>query len=354
MKIGTVAFFVNPLAGYGGIRNNKGSDNMHLKNIGESISIQRAIEFLSGIECRSLQFIVPAGPMGSPEMDKAGLKYTISYIPGNPSTAQDTINFVKSATGADIICFLGGDGTARDVLMAGMDLPVLGIPAGVKMYSSVFSMNIKHAIEVFDNACKNDVNLKDAEVADINEEAYRHGNLDIRQFGTLKIPDLAGIISSSKAEYPVSSSYDIAEYIIDNMDEDIYYIIGPGSTCKAITSSLGLHTNLLGFDIIKDKKLINSDADEGTMYNYINSRKVKIIISIIGGQGFLLGRGNQQLSGRIIEKAGFSNISVISVPEKLLGLTGLGIDIDNIDISIPGFIRVLTGYGQFKMMRINA
>jgi len=118
MKIRTVAFFVNPLAGYGGIRNNKGSDNMILKSIDESISIQRAIEFLSGITCRSLQFIVPAGPMGSLEMDKANLKYTISYTPGNPSTAQDTINFVKSATGADIICFLGGDGTARDVLMA--------------------------------------------------------------------------------------------------------------------------------------------------------------------------------------------------------------------------------------------
>ncbi len=353
MKVKAVAFFVNPLAGYGGIRNNKGSDNMHLKNIDESISIKRAIEFLSGIDCRDMQFIVPEGPMGSLEMDKANLKYKISYFPGDPTTSIDTINFIRSATGSDIICFLGGDGTARDVLTAGVNLPVLGIPAGVKMYSSVFSMNIHHAIEVFDNFCRNEITLKDAEVADINEEEYRKGKLDIKRFGTLKIPDSPGIISSSKAEYPPSSSYDMAEYIIDNMDNDVYYIIGPGTTCKAITASLGLHTNMLGFDILKGKKLIIDDAGEDAIYNYSNSGRIKIIISIIGGQGFLLGRGNQQISSRILKKAGFENISVISTPEKLFGLTGLAIDIADKDISVPKFIRVLTGYGQFKIMRVN-
>ncbi|MGE9811175.1 ATP-NAD kinase family protein [Ferroplasma acidiphilum] len=353
MKVNVAAFFVNPLAGYGGIRNNKGSDNMHLQNIGESVSIGRAIEFLSGIKCRDIQFIVPDGPMGALEMDKANLKYTISYSPGNPTTAMDTINFIHSAAGADIICFLGGDGTARDILRSGTDLPVLGIPAGVKMYSSVFSMNVKHAIDVFDNFCGNEITLKDAGVADINEDEYRSGKLDVKQFGTLKIPDSSGIISSSKAEYPPSSSYDMAEYIIDNMVNDFYYIIGPGTTCKAITTSLGFHTNMLGFDIVKGKKLIVEDAGEEDIYRYAASGSVHIIISIIGGQGFLLGRGNQQLSGRIIKKAGFENISVISTPEKLISLSGLAVDISDKDISVPKFIRVLTGYGQFKIMRVN-
>ena len=353
MKIKRAAFFVNPLAGYGGIRNNKGSDNLHLKSIDESVSIKRAIEFLEGIKCRNIEFIVPNGPMGSTEMDNAGLKYTISYYPENPTTSRDTINFVRSAIEADIICFVGGDGTARDILLSGANLPALGIPAGVKMYSSVFSMNIRHAIDVFDDACREGINFMDAEVADINEEEYRQGILDIKRFGTLKVPDSSGMIISSKAEYPASSAFDIAEYIIDHMKEGFYYVIGPGTTCKAITASLGFHTNMLGFDIIRDKKLIIMDAGENEIYKYVDSGHIEIIISVIGGQGFLLGRGNQQLSRRIIKKAGFENICVISSPEKLSGIKGLATDIDDDDIHIPEFIRVLTGYAQFKIMRIN-
>ncbi|WP_337859884.1 ATP-NAD kinase family protein [Ferroplasma sp.] len=347
----TVAFFVNPLAGYGGIRNNKGSDNMHLENIEDSTSIKRSIEFLSGIKCRDITFIVPYGCMGSDEMDIAGLKYTISYHPEEPTTSKDTINFLLSASGADLICFVGGDGTARDVLKAGLGIPVIGVPAGVKMYSSVFSINIKYAIEVFTKFCISDPEYIECEVADINEEQYRKGKLEITSFGTLKIPDFDGMMFSSKAEYPESSSYDIAEYIIDNMKEDVYYIIGPGSTCKAIVNSLGFKTNMLGFDIFKGKNLITEDAGEDAIYNNIFTGHVKIIISIIGGQGFLLGRGNQQLSARIIKKTGFENICVISSPEKLSGISSLAVDINDHEIKIPKFIRILTGYGQFKMMK---
>lgn len=352
MKVRKVAFFVNPLAGYGGIRNNKGSDDLSLNNIDDSTSIKRAIEFLKGIKAENIEFKVPSGPMGSSEMDLTCNNYSISYNPSDPSSRVDTINFIHATEDVDIICFVGGDGTARDVLTAGTNLPVLGIPAGVKMYSSVFAMNIKHAIEIFDKLCKIDTDYIYAEVDDIDEEKYRAGILEVKNFGSLLIPDTEGMITTSKAEYPVSSSFDIAEYLLDTMDPETYYIIGPGSTCKAIIESIGVHTNMLGFDIIKNKHLLVSDAGEEQIYQYATTKKIKIIISVIGGQGFLLGRGNQQLSYRVIKSTGFENICVISSPEKLMELKGLSIDIDTDKIITPEFIRVLTGYGQYKIMKI--
>ena len=352
MKAKSVAFFVNPLAGYGGIRNNKGSDNLLLENIADSISIKRAMEFLKGINKSEIEFTVPAGPMGSVELDAAGINYRISYRSGYPSTSEDTINFLHSIGNVELICFVGGDGTARDVLTAGQNIPVLGIPAGVKMYSSVFAMNIRHAIDIFDKACIEDMDYVDAEVDDIDEEKYRNGILEVRTFGFLKVPNTEGMVLSSKAEYPVSSSYDIAEYLLDTMDPETYYIVGPGNTCKTLLNSLGIHTNMLGFDIIKNKQLLISDAGEEQIFHFAKSGKVKIIISVIGGQGFLLGRGNQQLSVRVLEQVGFENICVVSSPEKLTGLAGLSVDLNMADIAVPSFIRVLTGYAQYRIIRI--
>ncbi len=348
-----VAFFVNPLAGYGGIRNNKGSDNLSLKNMGDSVSVKRAVEFLKGVNSNGIEFIVPSGPMGSMEMEQAGITCSISYYPGEPSSREDTINFIHSAVDTDLICFVGGDGTARDVLTAGSDLPVLGIPSGVKMYSSVFAMNIRNAIEVFNRVCSEDIRYIRAEVDDINEEKYRSGILQVKKFGELLVPDTDGVVISSKAEYPESSVFDIAEYLMDNMYSETYYIIGPGSTCKALLNSMGMHTNMLGFDVIKGKQLISTDIGEDQIYHFVSTGRAKIIISIIGGQGFLLGRGNQQISHRILALTGFENICVISSREKIADLHWLSIDINTDNIVVPKFIRVLIGYGQYRMMKIK-
>ncbi|MEM0140286.1 MAG: ATP-NAD kinase family protein [Ferroplasma sp.] len=347
-------FFVNPLAGYGGPINNKGSDNLVLKNINDSTSIARADEFLGKINAEGVCFIVPYGYMGSFLMDRHGLKYKVAYSPGDITTASDTENFVRSMGNVDILCFAGGDGTARDILEAGCKVPVLGIPSGVKMYSSVFAMNIPHAAEVFNHVAGGYSTYRYAEVSDIDEEKYRNGILNVKTYGMMLIPDLEGIVMSSKAEYPNSGSYDIAEYIIEEMKDDTIYIIGPGSTCKAIVSSLGYRTNMLGFDLFAGKKLIAADLDEKELYNSIINKKSELIISIIGGQGFLLGRGNQQISGRIIEAIGFENITVISSPEKLLDIKKLYIDMNLNGIKLPQYIRVLTGYGIYKMAKLEA
>ncbi len=348
-----VAFMVNPLAGYGGKLNNKGSDNLILDNIKNSVSIQKAIEFIGKINTDNVDFLVPSGSMGSDILDIFKIKYKIVWNSSNPTTAKDTENFVKNSSGASFLCFVGGDGTARDILNAQCRIPVLAVPSGVKMYSSIFAMNINHAAEIFNKIISGNITFKKAEISDIDEEKYRNGILDIKTFGSMDIPDIDGIVNSSKAEYPSSSAYDMAEYIIDTMKNDFYYVIGPGSTCKSIVSALGYKSNMLGFDIFYGKKLVLSDMDESTIFKYVNSKPSFLIISFIGGQGFLLGRGNQQISSRVLKSIGFNNIVVLSSPEKLADIKTLYLDINSDGIEIPKYIKVLTGYGIFKLIKLE-
>ncbi|KPV45925.1 hypothetical protein SE19_07775 [Acidiplasma aeolicum] len=349
MKIG---FFVNPLAGYGGEINNKGSDNLKLESIEKSYSLGVARKFLSKIIPGDSLFYVPYGYMGSYLLDEFSYKYEITYYPEYPSSSQDTVNFIKSLVNPDFVCFVGGDGTARDIVSCGTGFLFIGIPAGVKMYSSVFSINAEHAASLF-NSLVSSKNYETtyAEVNDINEEDYRNGRLSIKNYGLMKIIKSGDVVINSKAEYSQGSAGDIAEYIIDNMDNNTYYLIGPGTTCKEILLNLGIKTNILGFDLILNKSLVASDIDEPTIYHYVSQKRTVMIISPIGGQGFLLGRGNKQISGRVFDLIGFDNIIIVSTEEKLNDIKDLYIDI-NTSKKLPEYVRILTGYGYFKIKRL--
>ncbi len=347
-----VAFFVNPLAGYGGKINNKGSDNLKLNNINDSVSLEKAECFLKKINKNNIDFIVPEGYMGSYLMDKLKIKYKISYKPDKDTTRYDTVNFLNSLNNVDLLCFVGGDGTARDIISSGKDFITLAIPSGVKMYSSIFAINVDHAAYLFNRLMNNYIKFNYNDVYDIDEEKFRNGILDIKFYGKIRIPLSEDIVGFSKAEYNDPSIYDISEYIIDNMDNGTYYLIGPGNTCKNIEKEMGIATNILGFDLIKNKKLLFSDMDENSIYSNIINKRVKLIITVIGGQGFILGRGNKQLSQRIIKYIGFENIILISAREKLMDLKNLYIDIKHDDFKIPEYIKVLTGYNMYKIMRI--
>ncbi len=347
-----VAFFVNPLAGYGGESNNKGSDNLKLDNINNSVSLKIAEYFLENISRNNIRFIVPEGYMGSYLMDKLKIEYDISYKSNFPSTKYDTVNFLNSLNNIDLLCFVGGDGTARDIISSKKDFITLAIPAGVKMYSSIFPINADHAIYLFNRLINNHMETQYNDVYDIDESKFRSGILDVKFYGKMRIPVSGDIVNVSKAEYGNHSVYDISEYIIDNMDRETYYLIGPGTTCKNIEENLGFKTNILGFDLIKDKKLLLSDMNENDIYNNIINKKVKLIITIIGGQGFILGRGNKQLSSRIIENIGFENIILIATHEKLMELKNLYVDIKHDNLKIPEYIRVLIGYNIYKIMKV--
>lgn len=356
MKIG---FIVNPLAGYGLASNMKGSDGMVLPSPDVSQSIKRAERFIDLLPSRNLEFYVPAGVMGERVLSGNGnFQYEIISTAREPSTAEDTMRFVHELCKheVDLLIFVGGDGTARDVLSANdCGLPVLGIPAGVKMYSSVFSISVESAARLVKDilaGVATDTNL--CEVVDINEEKYRKGHLEIRLYGEMKVPASPMIVTQSKTEYAGVDFQGVAEYIAERIEPGRCYIIGPGSTCKGVMPQGAAKTNILGVDIFIDGKVVESDADEKTIFDYASRFDSTIIVSPIGGQNFLFGRGNKQISLRTVSAVGWENIWVISSQEKLREMANLYVDIDNSpDINIPRFIKVLYGYGRYRMVRVN-
>ncbi len=344
-----MAFFINPLAGYGSFFNLKGSDGLKIEDPEKSVSIRRSVEFLKELVFSRYFFIVPSGYMGENEVSAFTSRYSVVYRAQWPSTRDDTMRFLKSLGDADILVFAGGDGTARDILSAGISIPVIGIPAGVKMYSSVFAISPAHAAQSLNAISKAEIRMTDAEVMDIDEELYRKGVLSARSYGYLKVPMLNDIVMNSKAEYDMGGVEDIAEYIIDHMD-DRYYVIGPGNTCKTIETEMGINTNPLAFDILRNRKLIKEDAAEHDIYDACK-KGCRLIISPIGGQNFLIGRGNKQISSRVLELLDADDIMVVASPSKAENIRGLYVDSD-VNPWKNGYVRVLTGYGKYKIVPV--
>lgn len=356
MKIG---FFINPLAGYGITSNAKGSDDLIMRDYGESRSVVKGKRFLEGIVKSGIDFFVPSGIMGAETLEEAGIShYEVIYEPAERTSAKDTMRLVERfcEIGVDLIVFVGGDGTARDILSARRcNTPVLGIPAGMKMYSSLFCISVRSGIDLVKQLSDEGINETSmAEVVDIDEEKFRKGELDISLYGEVEVPVTPLVVSESKSEYSNVDVSGVSEYIQEKMKDGVYYIVGPGSTCKSVLPESVGSTNLLGFDIILNRSLIAQDADEKTMLHFLGEGRCVLIISPIGGQNFLLGRGNRQITRRIVQGIGWDNIWVISSQEKLNGIANLYVDIDNSqEVKIPGFIKVLYGYGRFKMIRVK-
>jgi predicted polyphosphate/ATP-dependent NAD kinase len=356
MRIG---FFINPRAGYGALLDRKGSDLVENVPGDRSISVSKGLKFLSELMDLPFDYLVPGGIMGADEMDTLGLKrYEVIYRPGNPSTSNDTISFMHSVAGKhpDLVVFCGGDGTARDILASGHnDIPVLGVPCGVKMESSVFAASVQHAVNVLRGiGSDGSFETMKAEIMDIPEEEIDRLHPRPRLYGELLTPAGEGIINSPKMDFFGGDVGGIVDYFLEHIEKGTWYIIGPGSTCKAIVRHLGKETSLLGFDLVKDGKIEDQDLTEERIYELVSEGNCVLVISPVGGQNFLLGRGNKQISGRIVSKLGFSNITVISAEEKLTYTKKLYIDLENLsDISIPKYVRVLTGYGMFKMVKVE-
>lgn len=355
MKVG---FFVNPLAGFGLTSNRKGSDGLKLTSVEESSSFRKAQKLISLLKGEDIFYYTPQGTMGSDILQESGVtQLEVITRPGPETTAKDTINFIEALCrrDAELIIFVGGDGTARDVLSANAcDLPAIGVPAGIKMYSSVFSINVESASRLIKSISDGHYDVRKCEVVDIDEQKFGLGKLDIMLYGELSTPVSQYMVSQSKAEYSQVNSEGISEYLGEKMEPGKCYIIGPGSTCKSVLPSSEQQTNLLGVDILIDSKVVVSDADERTIFHFASERESFIIVSPIGGQNFLLGRGNRQISGRVVESVGWDHVWVISSQEKLREMANLFVDIDNsTSITIPKFIKVLYGYGRFKVLPVK-
>lgn len=263
----------------------------------------------------------------------------------------------------NLILFAGGDGTARDILDAvGESAAVLGIPAGCKIHSGVFALNPRRAGELALRYMQGKVRrTKEAEVMDIDEEQFRRGRVQSRLYGYLKIPDDVRLVQNLKSGSRVGGqdgAEGLSAYMADIWESDVLYIIGGGSTTAHIMNRMHLPGTLLGVDLVYGGRVIGADCTEREILKAVSEYgKAKILVTVIGGQGYIFGRGNQQISAEVIRRVGRENIIVAAAEEKMLALFGKTLYADTGDEEVnrylAGYMRVITGYGQYTVMKVS-
>ena len=371
-KIGVI---VNPVAGMGGRVGLKGSDGGDI--LAKAIELgakpecpykaEIAISQLKEFKRESLEILTYPDTMGENEVRAVGLEpIVIGKIEKGRTTPEDTIKAAKEMLnrGVDLILFAGGDGTARNIFDAvGEKIAVLGIPGGCKIHSAVYAINPKTAgklaVEFLEGKVRD---LKESEVMDIDEEAFRKDILKARLYGYMKVPNEKRMVQNLKSGrgYGEEAALDlIARFVALNLEKDILYIMGPGSTIRGVMSKLGLRNTLLGVDLVYNNKLLAEDVNEAEILKYLDEyKKAKIIITVIGGQGYLFGRGNQQLSPEVIRKAGGKNIEVIATKNKMFSLFGQSLLVDTgdeeLNNELSGYLKVIVGYEEAVMFKVKA
>jgi len=367
----TLGLIVNPVAGMGGPVGLKGTDGIKVlkkaMSLGaKSIAPARAESFLTELKSvdSRIQLIVGAGNMGEEEAKSCGFTCAILGKKKKKTTAEDTRKIARKIADAkvDLLVFCGGDGTARDILDAvNFDIPVLGVPTGVKMHSSVFAVEPKAAVKIAIGFLWGELPLRETEVLDVDENAFREGRVSARLYGYLLTPYEPYLIQGSKMASPITESElrnqaAIATYIIETMKSDVIYIVGPGTTTRNIGDLLDVKKTLLGVDIFCNKKIVASDVNEKQILSVIEGRTAQIIVTPIGGQGFIFGRGNQQISPEVIRRVGLDNIIVISTESKLRSLKSLRVDTGdpNLDEALRArTLKVVTDYNTEYIMYVK-
>ena len=265
--------------------------------------------------------------------------------------------------GVDLILFAGGDGTARDIFdEVGGSIPVLGIPAGVKMHSGVFAVSPEAAGELLLQLVRGGlVGLVPREVRDIDEDAFRHDQVRSRFYGELMVPGEGRYLQHTKVGGRESAELvadDIAEWLVERMEAGRTYLVGPGSTTAAIMAKLGLPGTLLGVDVVRDGELLAADADEARLLELLDAARggASIVVTVIGGQGHIFGRGNQQFSPGVIRRVGLENIIVVAAKSKIAALEGRPLLVDTndpaLDSELCGWRTIVTGFDDRILYRI--
>ncbi len=361
-----LGLIVNPLAGLGGRVGLKGSDGIAIQRKALQLgavpqSPHRAAEALQRVMSSvfDLAVITYPGEMGENVARGCGLTpMVIGAIKEGETTSKDTRNAARDMCrlGVDLLLFAGGDGTARDIVdTVGTTMFVLGIPSGVKIHSAGFAVSPACAGEVAARYLQGRVTgFREAEVMDVDEDLLREGILSPSLYGYLKTPFEERFIQGVKTRSSGNraATENIARTIVDHMRKTCLYIIGPGTTTREITSRLGLPKTLVGVDVVSRGKCIGADVNEARLLSIIDreDRTAKIVITPIGGQGYLFGRGNQQISPKIIREVGRDNVIVVATAEKINSLKGRPFLVDTgeraIDGMLSGYIRVVSGYDE--------
>jgi len=367
-----IGFIVNPVAGMGGAVGLKGTDGLFDEAVSRGAvprapsRAEEAARLLAGLP---IHFLACSGPMGEESLARAGIDdYEVVYNVHKERTgATDTIAACRifAESGVDLVLFCGGDGTARDIYsVLGDSIPILGIPAGVKMYSSVFAITPEAAATILEEGLETgrEMHIRDAEVVDVDEESYRRGELATRLFGIARSPYRPGLVQMTKEVYEdpdeERAKRNIALFLREVIEgtPDILYILGPGMTTAAIARELGIPKTILGFDAVKAGELVASDLEErGICTLLADNPRARLVVSIIGAQGAILGRGTQQVTPRVVRALGKENIIVVATPHKISQTPHLFIDTGDaeLDREFGDSIQVVTGYMIARRVRME-
>ena len=371
-----IGLIVNPLAGLGGSLALKGSDGQELRKLALTLTtqqrnramdrVERALRMLAQ-DKSAVRFTCWAGDMGELALQHLGLAGAVlGRATASLSSAEDTRQAAAAllAAGVDIIVFAGGDGTARDICdVVGQQRPVLGIPAGVKMHSGVFAVSPEAAGELLLQLARGGlVGVKLQEVRDIDEEAFRRDVVRSQFYGEMLVPSEGRYLQHTKVggrESPDLVATEIADWLVANMEEGRTYLIGPGSTTAAIMEELGLANTLLGVDVVRDGALLVSDANEEALLAALHEAPgaAAIVVTVIGGQGHVFGRGNQQFSPAVIRAVGVDNIIIVAAKSKVSALRGRPLLVDTndpqLDRELSGYCSIVTGYDDHILYRLS-
>jgi predicted polyphosphate/ATP-dependent NAD kinase len=365
---------VNPFAGIGGSVGLKGSDGPRIRD--QALAMGAELRAISRMQ-RALVKLIPfstqtdifcfAGDMGETSVVAAGFNpIIVGSAKHSLSTSADTEAAIDQLLQykIELLLFAGGDGTARILVdHVPKKQPVLGVPAGVKIHSGVYAISPEAAGELLVHLLSGKlVNLAYRDVKDIDEDAFREGKVKAKYYGELWVPEVQDLLQQVKnagMEKDEMAQLDAVQTLIEGLEEQTLYLVGTGSTTQLFLQQLGIEGSLLGVDILLNKSLIAKDVSASELLYFISqhSGSVKIIVTAIGGQGHIFGRGNQQFTPDVIKKVGKENIMIVAARGKILSLNGRPLLVDThdaeLDQQLAGLYPVIVGYQDVVLYPVN-
>lgn len=365
-----VGLIVNPVAGVGGPAALRGSDGVAEEAMRRGVVPQaahRAADALRALQplVGSLTLLTGSGALGAEAAAAARLPYTVVHRSGSPTSRADTAALARALASMkpDLLLFAGGDGTACDVAEClGESLPVLGIPAGVKMYSGVFATTPQAAgalaLQFLRSAARR---TRQSEVMDVDESRVGQDGIEPHLFGYMTSPEDARFLQGKKLRSSPDESVQmqaIAEGVLESMDAESLYLVGPGSTTWALKQRMPGKASVLGVDAYRAGQLVAQDATASDLERLTAAQPAHALVTCIGGQGHIFGRGNQQFSARVLTDLGREHVTVLATPHKLASLKGRPFIADVGDAHaaarMTGFVKVVSGYRSEAYYRCEA
>jgi predicted polyphosphate/ATP-dependent NAD kinase len=372
-----IGFLVNPIAGMGGRVGLKGTDGVLERAVelgAQPVAGQKAVDMLREFlklssPTDNLHWFTCEGDMGKNQLEAVGIKnIRIVYFPPKDTTSSiDTKNACKKfqETPLNILVFCGGDGTARDIFaIVDKEIPLLGIPAGVKMHSGVFGVNTTATAKMLKEFIENRLTVGDVEIMDLDEELYRKGEWKVRLYGVVLGIIEPTYIQVGKATFESVSDDEVKDELADHVNDELekyqdwLFLFCAGGTINYIAKKLHIENTLLGIDAVYKRKRIGKDLNEEQILVLLKKYpQVKLLLSPIGAQGFILGRGNLQLSPVVINKIGIDNIIVVSTPSKLMHTPVLRVDTGDKKLdhrfATQGYLMVVIGYRLSRVVKLQ-